>query len=359
MTGPDNSIDPSVDLSLADEARRWVVRLDELTPIEHKRLERWLKEDETNREAFADAQREWQSLEFLKLLRGNSKGDPWVAKRRVRRNRNRRYALPLAAAAAVTAMAVAIGWSLLPSQTYEVEYFTAVGEQEEVSLPDGSSIILNTNTRLNVQYSNRERNVFLAEGEAHFDVAHDTSRPFVVYTDVGAVRAVGTAFTVYVHDEQAEVTVTEGLVEVSKAPESLMAAIPSSELPDNRAGPAVPVQTLARGHNATLSETIETVAVAEVDTEVLERKLAWQYGMLEFVNTPLGDVIDEVGRYTSRNLIIEDPELEDYPVTIIARTDNIDGLLSNLDISTDAISVTYPSSGDVRISTSGHSAHVQ
>ena len=336
--------------SIADEARHWVVKLDDLTPMEHKRLERWLRESAANREAFAAAKREWQSLEFLKELRNDrgAKGDPWVAKRRVRRNRNRRYAAPLAAAAAVTAMALVIGWSLLPDAGYEAEYYTAVGERQEVSLPDGSSIMLNTNTRLNVQFGDDQRNVFLDAGEAHFEVAHDPSRPFVVVTDVGAVRAVGTAFTVYVHDEQAEVTVTEGVVEVSKEPETLIArAIPAAKPASVGTGP---VQTLSKGYNATISDTIDSVAA--VDTEVLERKLSWQYGMLEFVNMPLGDVIDEVGRYTRKTLVIEDPELENYPVTIIARTDNIDGLLSNLDISTDAISVSYPSSNSVLISIS-------
>ena len=85
---------------------------------------------------------------------------------------------------------------------------------------------------------------------------------------------------------------------------------------------------------------------------MLGRELSWQYGTLEFVNTPLGDVVDEVGRYTSKTLVIEDSELESYPVTIIARTDNIDALLSNLGISTELFSVTYPSNGDVLTSIS-------
>ena len=347
MTGPEQS----VNLSVADEAKRWVVRLDELTPIEHKRLERWLKESDLHRSAFAAAKREWQSLEFLKQLRNDSprQGDPWVAKRRVRRNRNRRYAAPLAAAAAVTAMGIAVGWSLLSESGYDAEYYTAVGEQRDVGLPDGSSILLNTNTSLSIQFDKEQRNVFLDAGEAHFEVAHDPSRPFVVITDVGAVRVVGTAFTVYVQEEQAEVTVTEGVVEVYKEPETLIAGAVPAEAPASVS--AGPVQTLSKGYNATISDnTIE--AVSEVRTEVLERKLSWQYGMLEFVNTPLGDVIDEVGRYTSKTLIIEDAELESYPVTIVARTDNIDGLLNNLDISTEAFSLKYDSNGRVLISAS-------
>ena len=350
MTGPKSNTQHSV----AIEAKRWVVKLDGITPIEQKRLERWLKESDAHREAFEAAKREWQSLEFLKYLREDpvKKGDPWVARKRIRRQRNRRYAWPLAAAATIAAIALAVGWSLLPEPGYQAEYYTAVGEQQEVALPDGSSILLNTSTSLNIQFGRKHRNVYLDAGEAHFDVAHHPSRPFVVITSVGVVRAVGTAFTVYVNEQQAEVTVTDGTVEISQALENLIAAESTLDPPDSFDDPvqtAGTVQTLTEGYNATISDTIE--AVAAVDTETLERKLSWQYGMLEFVNTPLGEVIDEVGRYTPKTLIIEDSELEAYPVTIIAKTDNIDGLLGNLDISTDAFSVTHAADGRVLIAT--------
>ncbi len=338
-----NLTEQSVDI----EAKRWVVKLDGLTPMEQKRLERWLKESDEHREAFEAAKREWDSLAFLQQLQEDpvQKGDPWVARKRARRKRNRRYALPLAVAASVAATALIIGWLLVRPAGYEAEYYTAIGEQQNVALPDGSSILLNTRTSLNVQFDGKWRSVFLDEGEAHFDVAHDPSRPFVVVTSVGVVRAVGTAFTVYVHDEQTEVTVTEGIVEVSQTPETVVAALPATELPDSR---PLPVETLGKGSNATISDAIEVVAV--VDTGVIERKLSWQYGMLEFVNTPLGEVIDEVSRYTPKTLVIDDPELESYPVTIIARTDNIDSLLSNLDVSTDAFAVTHVSGSRVLIS---------
>ena len=127
MTEPNNPTKQSVDI----EAKRWVVKLDDLTPIEEKRLERWLKESDVHREAFEAAKRDWESLAFLQQLRKDSvaEGDPWVARRRVRRQRNRRYVLPLAAAATVAAMALVIGWSLLLPSVHKAEYYTAIGEQ--------------------------------------------------------------------------------------------------------------------------------------------------------------------------------------------------------------------------------------
>ncbi len=331
------------------EARRWMIKSNDLTPMERKRFERWLEESDEHRAEFAAAKREWLALEFLKQLQNDpvSHGDPWVARKRARRKRSRRYARPLAAAAAVAAMAVVLGWSLLAPSDYQTEYYTDVGGQLDVAAPDGSVILLNTSTRLKLHFSDEERNVFLESGEAHFEVAHDPSRPFVVVTGTGVVRAVGTAFTVYVDEGQTEVTVTDGVVEIAQTPEDLVASVPLTELTKSRAAP-IQNQRLTKGHNARISHTIE--AVAAVDAEIIERKLSWQHGMLEFVNAPLSEVIDEVGRYTARTLIIADPELETYPVTITAKTNNIDGLLRNLNASTSVFDVTYASDNRVLIS---------
>ncbi len=93
----------------------------------------------------------------------------------------------------------------------------AVGHQLTATLDDGSTIQLNTDTRIELQYSSRERTVRLQRGEAHFAVAPDAERPFVVVAGSGVVRAVGTEFNVYLSDgNQTEVTVTEGIVEIAQ-----------------------------------------------------------------------------------------------------------------------------------------------
>ena len=63
--------------------------------------------------------------------------------------------------------------------------------------------------------------------------------------------------------------------------------------------------------------------MSPIDAEIIERKLAWQHGMLEFVNATLGEVIADVGRYTDKRLEIVDPELKEYPVTVVASTDTL------------------------------------
>src|SRR5690606_23127337 len=98
----------------------------------------------------------------------------------------------------------------------QYHHTTEVGEHRTFSLPDGSTITLNTNSELKVTYDKDFRNIRLLRGEAHFEVARDLDRPFLVYAGNGLVRAVGTAFTVFIHDpKEVEVTVTHGVIEVS------------------------------------------------------------------------------------------------------------------------------------------------
>src|SRR3546814_6073782 len=73
-------------------------------------------------------------------------------------------------------------------------YATAIGQQHDVALEDGSRVRLDTNSALVVRYSRKHRDVVLERGRAQFDVAHAPQRPFTVHAGPGTVRAVGTQF---------------------------------------------------------------------------------------------------------------------------------------------------------------------
>ena len=90
---------------------------------------------------------------------------------------------------------------------------TGIGEQRNLVLSDGSTLLLNTNSRVTVDFSDDVRNIVLLKGEAHFEVAHDTTRPFTVTAGNNTVTAVGTAFNMqYVDDNAFELVVTDGKV---------------------------------------------------------------------------------------------------------------------------------------------------
>ena len=81
-------------------------------------------------------------------------------------------------------------------------------------LPDGTNVKMNTDTSMNVSYGRETRLVNLQSGEAYFEVAHNTVKPFVVRTGNYLVRATGTAFSVKLLDNNLDILVTNGHVDV-------------------------------------------------------------------------------------------------------------------------------------------------
>ena len=129
-------------------------------------------------------------------------------------------------AAALAIVAVA---SILSLPLGTSIYTTGVGEQKTIQLADNSVVQLNTNSRLEVDYSSDLRRLSLTQGEAHFDVAHNPQRPFEVLAGQGLVRAIGTAFTVHIRKIDVEVIVTEGTVELAPAPTPQVTAVPIAD----------------------------------------------------------------------------------------------------------------------------------
>ena len=121
-------------------------------------------------------------------------------------------------------------------------YTTALGEQRSIQFEDGSTVELNSRSRIRVKYSKQERAVELIEGQALFHVAHDTSRPFIVAVGATRVRAVGTQFDVYRKSSGTVVTVVEGRVAVYSAPQSPLAGHASkvAQVPSTYALPESP-----------------------------------------------------------------------------------------------------------------------
>jgi transmembrane sensor len=93
-------------------------------------------------------------------------------------------------------------------------YTTDVGEQHLITLGDGSVVELNAQSKIRIRYHSREREVDLLRGQALFNVAHDATRPFIVYTAGSQVRAIGTQFDVYRKPAETRVSVIEGTVAV-------------------------------------------------------------------------------------------------------------------------------------------------
>ena len=245
-------------------------------------------------------------------------------------------------------------WTIQQSaEPVHLVYSTALGEQQSATLPDGSVIKLNTNSQVAIDYDKKRRKVRLLRGEAHFDVAHNPSRPFEVYAGTGRVRAIGTAFSVYLKDHNVEVTVTEGRVELASiatpAPSDKSAADNSAEEP-NKPSPAIPEPTtlgqLVAGETTLFNDHIEPVKVLnEID---VMRKLSWREGMLIFSGESLEQVVAEVSRYTSLSIVIADPEIRDVRIGGYFRVGETDAMFDALQTSF-GVQVSHISEQEVQL----------
>jgi transmembrane sensor len=179
----------------------------------------------------------------------------------------------------------------------EEVYATNIGEAKEIALSDGSTVTLNTNTRIAVRYTKALRQIALLQGEALFDVAKNKRRPFIVQAHDTQVRAVGTSFTVKLLPQQlVQVLVREGVIEIRRP-----------DVPE-----APPVRLAA--NNVALAPLKAPISTAPVPNIQVSRNLAWRQGRIDFDNETLADAAHEFGRYSDIQIRVA-PGLEGQTVT--------------------------------------------
>jgi transmembrane sensor len=284
------------------EASDWFARMnaDDVTADDHARFEAWLRTHSCNVKAYGELVATWNELvKSGPLVRAVYFGQAMNAASVTRVPRW----LASGIAATLVAIVLGVGWNLY-KQNEDTRFQTAVGEQVAVTLPDGSSFNLNTNSRVEVDYSPQRRVVRLERGEAYFKVAHDTHRPFWVHAGDRWVRAVGTAFNVYLKPAGVQVTVSEGVVNMISATEYESPPLDSSYA---KSAAALNAGEQADAHGS--ADVIRALNAAQ-----LNRMLAWRKSSLYFQDQPLGDVVNELMRYTTLKIEIMDDSLRQLPV---------------------------------------------
>ena len=186
---------------------------------------------------------------------------------------------------AALAAAAVIGAVLL-GQAGQQTYRTEIGERRAISLADGSTVELNTNSQVRVRLSKAQRSLILDKGQAMFVVAHDAGRPFVVTAGDTAVRAIGTRFEVYRADGAVRVTLAEGRVQVSQAGAQ------------NTARPAPVILSAGQRVDVVRAAPVKPVAVD------VAAATGWTSGRLTFKDVPLAEAVAEVNRYSRRQVVL-------------------------------------------------------
>lgn len=222
------------------------------------------------------------------------------------------HAAWLSAAAAVIVMGAVAWWKVAEQPAVTERFATDAAAQRRVALRDGSVLDLNAASDVRVAFNPRERRISLNAGEAHFQVAADQSRPFVVEVGDVSVRALGTAFNVRLAAETVEVLVLEGKVEVVRA--------------DTRAHLVAGDRTHVSRAGAVAPPKIEKAAPAAI-----RAALAWHDPLTTFNNAPLREVVKRLNQRNANQLVLEDAHLGDRKIGGVIALDQVEVFLRLLE----------------------------
>jgi transmembrane sensor len=310
---------------IEEEAAAWIWRMEEPAREEDRQaFEAWLRQDPRHRRAVEELTKVWDALDGLSGAQRLDKLPPATAGagELVLRDRRRWW---LAAAAVLVAVTGGLAWLYRANETQILA--TAVGQHRNVPLSDGTMVTLNTNTILETNFGRHAREIYLRKGEAHFEVAPDRSRPFLVHAGDAVVQAIGTEFEVRLRsDRHVDVLVNEGRVEVRTDAAS---SAPGANAGSAEPLPVVTVRAVSAGEQ--LSTATTNYAVVPVSPEQLSSELAWRDGAVVFDSAPLSEAIREIQRYTDARIVISDPRISTLPVGGRFKTDDLQGFLDGLE----------------------------
>lgn len=291
-----------IDRALLEEAAAWRLRIfgeDEPCPADAEAFERWLSASLGHQEAFDRSGAAWDLFEphaaEPEVIRARRDALEFARQSGARRWANRltrRAGFRIAASLAAAAVLGAVTWPIIDGVDV---YRTRLGERREVTLLDGSRVALDSDSRVSVHYTRDARRLTLEKGQARFDVAHNSARPFSVTAGDRRVVATGTAFNIELLGKRVNVTLIEGSVVVA----TLTKAQPLAPAPK----PAK-VISLKAGQQlvATAGLPTEQVAPAKLDDAT-----AWQRGKIVLDNLSLEDAAIRVNRYADRKVVVADP----------------------------------------------------
>lgn len=308
-------------------AAAWLAQRDDgLTNEEVAEFARWQQADPRHAAAVARLEKTWAMLQPLREFRPEGRVHP---NRDLLANERKPAAIltfPRAAALAGLAAAVAIGFiyfrpappATLPVANQSAQapatYATTPDSYQRVTLSDGSVLQLNANTEARVEMLPQVRHVHLVRGEAHFTVAKNPRRPFIVHAEGIDVRAVGTAFNVRHSGGGIEVLVTEGRVHVER----------------HAGGPAeAPLPELGVGDRLLIPTGSSGLApqVENLGADAMQRALAWQGPHLRFVETPLAAVVAQFNEHNEVKVELGDATLATVPIDGQFRPDNVEAFI--------------------------------
>lgn len=265
------------------EAARWRVKLQrpDLSPRQLLRWSKWL-ESPKNREAFDALEPIWRVIHSPVGERSRQLTPPRSPYKWYR-------SIGLAAIAASLVLAGILTFLAQDYTPSEHVVTTGASQLHHRTLPDGTAVHVDAHSKVEVEYTADARIVHVYEGDAVFDVAKDSKRPFIARTELVDVTAVGTRFGVSV-GAGVTTTVSEGVVEVT-----------------SHHGQVSKTVTVKAGEELRVADGGPTsLHIARVDAE---RKLQWTSGWLMLGGLPVSEGVRQMNRRNRMQIVLESPRI--------------------------------------------------
>lgn len=290
-------------------ATEWFVKLTsgEETEKDKKAWQEWVDALPENKQAWQrveDVTRQFRELDSqtsIAVLNRKSLGLP--------SSNDRRQALKSLGMLFVVGSVSLLAYKNKPWYELLADYSTETGEIKHVTLEDGSRLVLNTNSKISINFNDQTRNIRLLQGEVYVETAHETSphyRPFNLTTEHGTVTALGTKFSTQIHKKRSYVNVYQDAVEV---------------------------RTLEGAGDKITVNADERVAFT---SELFQQKLtidsssmAWTRGFIIADKMPLAKFVSELSRYNV-GVLRCDSAIADLEISGAFPVNDIDGVLNSV-----------------------------
>jgi len=314
------------------ESASWVAQLDKgkLSTRDQLALAEWMARSPQHARTLKQMTKLWGGIDlaFDEVIKPSSDISIWAIIKSWIIVRPIRFA-----ATAMLSLMVVVAFSIffIPSSTsntpqnYQV-FQVAKGDKITQTLSDGSKLHLNTDTLVEVQFSNTTRTLRLLRGEAFFDVAKDPSRPFHVYAGEARIAAIGTAFSVKLDRGSVDVIVSEGKIRFDR-----VEAVAGKTLKQVKKSVKIDTPVFMEAGQA-MEFAGEIQKVAEIDDAYLNKELAWQRGEIIFSGDNLESVVNEMNRYSAKTIVISDKHLRTLRVSGTFKSDDISAILEALEL---------------------------
>lgn len=263
--------------TLTEQAATWFLRIQQsnCSDADQKAFKVWMAASEANRAEYQQYTRLWQNLDQLE--------------RKPKQSSSKKAYLAITSVMMLMIMFGSLQWL----SGYEEIHTTAVGDRHQITLADGTTIDMNTDTVIRAALWGFSRKVTLERGEASFKIGDESFRPFVVFSGNGTLRDIGTEFNVVKQADTTTVSVLEGAVEVTL---------------DNQ---SQATKLLYGGQQLTYSN-YDISSISPVNAEATA---AWHKDRLIFRELPLDEVVQQINRYHVRPIRLGDQQLSQLKVS--------------------------------------------